>query len=204
MPSKAGPTVEGPTLTLPELSFDDEGIYECEAYNSEGRDTYQGRINVQGDYRFFIVQQSMCHFIFNALVFILQLMCICFFLTFFSSSSTRVVAGDDRLRSGDQLRSSVELCGCWKTSTLCTLATQWTATQYTGNTTHTHLSIKLLKKAFGMTMWVQLSFGLDFEAERYFFDDNLSAHHDGTVGIPVVPAGGSINPWCFLCCSLTL
>uniref|UniRef100_A0A3Q4N4V3 Contactin-2 n=1 Tax=Neolamprologus brichardi TaxID=32507 RepID=A0A3Q4N4V3_NEOBR len=47
MPSKAGPTVEGPTLTLPELSFDDEGIYECEAYNSEGRDTYQGRINVQ-------------------------------------------------------------------------------------------------------------------------------------------------------------
>lgn len=63
MPSKAGPTVEGPTLTLPELSFDDEGIYECEAYNSEGRDTYQGRINVQGDYRFFIVQQSMCHFI---------------------------------------------------------------------------------------------------------------------------------------------
>lgn len=55
-----------------------------------------------------------------------------------------------------------------------------------------------------MTMWVQLSFGLDFEAERYFFDDNLSAHHDGTVGIPVVPAGGNLNPWCFLCCSLTL
>ncbi|XP_008291579.1 contactin-2 [Stegastes partitus] len=47
MPSKAGFSVEGPTLTLPDLSFDDEGIYECEAYNSEGSDTYQGRINVQ-------------------------------------------------------------------------------------------------------------------------------------------------------------
>ncbi|XP_051803974.1 contactin-2 [Acanthochromis polyacanthus] len=47
MPSKAGFSVGGPTLTLPDLSFDDEGIYECEAYNSEGSDTYQGRINVQ-------------------------------------------------------------------------------------------------------------------------------------------------------------
>lgn len=58
MPSKASPTVAGPTLTLPELSFDDEGIYECEAYNSEGSDTYQGRINVQGDRKLLIVQQS--------------------------------------------------------------------------------------------------------------------------------------------------
>lgn len=49
MPSKAGLSAEGPTLTLPDLSFDDEGIYECEAYNSKGSDTYQGRINVQGD-----------------------------------------------------------------------------------------------------------------------------------------------------------
>lgn len=48
MPSKAGSTIEGPMLVLPELSFDDEGVYECEAYNSEGSDTYQGRINVQG------------------------------------------------------------------------------------------------------------------------------------------------------------
>ncbi|KAM6927298.1 contactin-2 [Xenentodon cancila] len=47
MPSKAGSSVEGPTLILPELSFDDEGIYECEAYNSEGSDMHQGRINVQ-------------------------------------------------------------------------------------------------------------------------------------------------------------
>ncbi|KAM4741647.1 contactin-2 [Anableps anableps] len=47
MPSKAGSSTQSPTLTLPELSFDDEGIYECEAYNSEGRDTYQGRIIVQ-------------------------------------------------------------------------------------------------------------------------------------------------------------
>ena len=51
MPSKAGSSVEGPTLILPELSFDDEGVYECEAYNSEGSDTYQGRINVQGEER---------------------------------------------------------------------------------------------------------------------------------------------------------
>ncbi|XP_041837223.1 contactin-2 [Melanotaenia boesemani] len=47
MPSKVGSSLDGPTLSLPELSFDDEGIYECEAYNSEGSDTYQGRINVQ-------------------------------------------------------------------------------------------------------------------------------------------------------------
>lgn len=50
MPSKAGSSAEGPTLILPDLSFDDEGIYECEAYNSEGSDTHQGRINVQGKY----------------------------------------------------------------------------------------------------------------------------------------------------------
>lgn len=49
MPAKAGSSVDSPTLTLPELSFDDEGIYECEAYSSEGSDTYQGRINVQGE-----------------------------------------------------------------------------------------------------------------------------------------------------------
>lgn len=48
MPSKAGSSAEGRTLILPDLSFDDEGVYECEAYNSEGSDTYQGRINVQG------------------------------------------------------------------------------------------------------------------------------------------------------------
>ncbi|XP_023249861.1 contactin-2-like, partial [Seriola lalandi dorsalis] len=47
MPSKAGSSADGPTLTLPFLSFDDEGVYECEAYNSEGSDTYQGRITVQ-------------------------------------------------------------------------------------------------------------------------------------------------------------
>ncbi|MEQ2301752.1 Contactin-2 [Ameca splendens] len=46
MPSKVGFSTQSPTLTLPELSFDDEGIYECEAYNSEGSDTYHGRIIV--------------------------------------------------------------------------------------------------------------------------------------------------------------
>lgn len=48
MPTKAGASAESPTLVLPDLSFDDEGVYECEAYNSEGSDTYQGRIIVQG------------------------------------------------------------------------------------------------------------------------------------------------------------
>uniref|UniRef100_A0A3Q2XSV1 Contactin 2 n=1 Tax=Hippocampus comes TaxID=109280 RepID=A0A3Q2XSV1_HIPCM len=47
MPSKAGSSVAGPTLILPDLSFDDEGVYECEAHNSEGVDVYQGRISVQ-------------------------------------------------------------------------------------------------------------------------------------------------------------
>uniref|UniRef100_G3PC47 Contactin-2 n=1 Tax=Gasterosteus aculeatus aculeatus TaxID=481459 RepID=G3PC47_GASAC len=47
MPSKAGSSAEAPILILPDLSFDDEGLYECEAYNSEGSDTHQGRINVQ-------------------------------------------------------------------------------------------------------------------------------------------------------------
>uniref|UniRef100_A0AAV2M8Y2 Contactin-2 n=1 Tax=Knipowitschia caucasica TaxID=637954 RepID=A0AAV2M8Y2_KNICA len=47
VPSKAGSSVDGPALVLPDLSFDDEGQYECEAYNTEGSDSYQGRINVQ-------------------------------------------------------------------------------------------------------------------------------------------------------------
>lgn len=51
LPAKSGSSAEGPTLTLPDLSFDDEGVYECEAYNSEGSDTYQGRISIQGDDR---------------------------------------------------------------------------------------------------------------------------------------------------------
>lgn len=52
-------------------------------------------------------------------------------------------------------------------------------------TQHTHLTIKLLKEAFGMTMWVQ---------QRDIFEDNFSAHRDDTVGTPVAPAGGSISP----------
>lgn len=48
LPSKVGDTEYGPILTIPDLSFDDEGLYECEAYSSEGRDTQQGRISVQG------------------------------------------------------------------------------------------------------------------------------------------------------------
>jgi hypothetical protein len=37
-----------PTLQIPSVSFEDEGTYECEAENSKGRDTVQGRIIVQG------------------------------------------------------------------------------------------------------------------------------------------------------------
>ncbi|XP_012934086.1 contactin-2 isoform X2 [Heterocephalus glaber] len=36
-----------PTLQIPSVSFEDEGTYECEAENSRGRDTVQGRIIVQ-------------------------------------------------------------------------------------------------------------------------------------------------------------
>lgn len=58
MPTKAGPSAESPTLVLPDLSFDDEGVYECEAYNSEGSDTYQGRIVVQGTVLPFFLGQA--------------------------------------------------------------------------------------------------------------------------------------------------
>ncbi|ELK03326.1 Contactin-2 [Pteropus alecto] len=36
-----------PTLQIPRVSFEDEGTYECEAENSKGRDSVQGRIIVQ-------------------------------------------------------------------------------------------------------------------------------------------------------------
>ncbi|XP_049626577.1 contactin-2 isoform X2 [Suncus etruscus] len=36
-----------PTLQIPSVTFADEGTYECEAENSKGRDTVQGRIIVQ-------------------------------------------------------------------------------------------------------------------------------------------------------------
>ncbi|KAB0391755.1 hypothetical protein E2I00_005187 [Balaenoptera physalus] len=36
-----------PTLQIPSVGFEDEGTYECEAENSKGRDTVQGRIIVQ-------------------------------------------------------------------------------------------------------------------------------------------------------------
>lgn len=48
LPFKVGASADSPILTIPDLSFDDEGVYECEAYSSEGRDTQQGRISVQG------------------------------------------------------------------------------------------------------------------------------------------------------------
>lgn len=48
LPPKVGASAEGPILIIPELNFDDEGMYECEVYNLEGRETHQGRISVQG------------------------------------------------------------------------------------------------------------------------------------------------------------
>uniref|UniRef100_A0A8C2BEL6 Contactin-3 n=1 Tax=Cyprinus carpio TaxID=7962 RepID=A0A8C2BEL6_CYPCA len=47
LPPKVGASAEGPTLIIPELNFDDEGMYECEVYTSEGRETHQGRVSVQ-------------------------------------------------------------------------------------------------------------------------------------------------------------
>ncbi|XP_066559318.1 contactin-2 isoform X2 [Amia ocellicauda] len=47
LPSKVVTSAEGSVLLVPELGFEDEGMYECEARNSEGRDTFQGRITVQ-------------------------------------------------------------------------------------------------------------------------------------------------------------
>ncbi|XP_053725357.1 contactin-2 isoform X1 [Synchiropus splendidus] len=47
IPSKAGASVNAPILLLPDLTLDDEGLYECEASNSEGSDVYRGRITVQ-------------------------------------------------------------------------------------------------------------------------------------------------------------
>ncbi|XP_050978992.1 contactin-2 [Labeo rohita] len=47
LPPKVGASAEGPILIIPELNFDDEGMYECEVFNSEGRETHQGRVSVQ-------------------------------------------------------------------------------------------------------------------------------------------------------------
>lgn len=53
-------------------------------------------------------------------------------------SSAGVVAGDERLRSGDQLRAALELHRCRQTQTHHTLATQRPAAHHTGDTMHTH------------------------------------------------------------------
>ncbi|XP_005989277.1 contactin-2 [Latimeria chalumnae] len=39
--------VTEPVLQIPNIGFDDEGTYECEAENQRGKDTYHGRIIVQ-------------------------------------------------------------------------------------------------------------------------------------------------------------
>jgi len=36
-------------LQIQDVGFEDEGTYECEAENIKGRDTYQGRITIQGN-----------------------------------------------------------------------------------------------------------------------------------------------------------
>lgn len=114
LPAKSGSSAEGPTLTLPELSFDDEGVYECEAYNSEGRETYQGRISVQGSNRsppWHLNRDSARSS---------------------RSSSAAVAAGDERLGGGDQLRAALELHRCRQTQTLRALASQRTANWHAG------------------------------------------------------------------------
>lgn len=37
-----------PVLQFQEASFDDEGTYECEAENGQGKDTFKGRLIIQG------------------------------------------------------------------------------------------------------------------------------------------------------------
>lgn len=37
-----------PVLQFKEASFDDEGTYECEAENGQGKDTFKGRLIIQG------------------------------------------------------------------------------------------------------------------------------------------------------------
>lgn len=92
MPSKAGSSVASPTLLLPDLSFDDEGVYECEAHNSEGVDVYQGRISVQGICSHLFTSESVAvAFIFDhfwKMPFSMQFFLLCF-------SSARLVAGDE-------------------------------------------------------------------------------------------------------------
>ncbi|XP_059806228.1 contactin-2 [Hypanus sabinus] len=46
MPSKVLKSVNKPVLHIPDVQFEDEGIYECEAENSKGKDSTQGRIIV--------------------------------------------------------------------------------------------------------------------------------------------------------------
>lgn len=46
VPSKMLKFVNKPILHIPDVQFEDEGVYECEAENSRGKDTFQGRIIV--------------------------------------------------------------------------------------------------------------------------------------------------------------
>lgn len=41
-----------PVLHIQSVSFDDDGTYECEAKNSMGQDSHQGRVIVQGELPF--------------------------------------------------------------------------------------------------------------------------------------------------------
>ncbi|XP_030076873.1 contactin-2 [Microcaecilia unicolor] len=45
LPSKL--TATEPVLQIPNVAFEDEGTYECEAENAKGRDSFQGRVIVQ-------------------------------------------------------------------------------------------------------------------------------------------------------------
>ncbi|XP_043572414.1 contactin-2 [Chiloscyllium plagiosum] len=44
LPSKILESINKPILHIPDVQFEDEGVYECEAENSRGKDSTQGRI----------------------------------------------------------------------------------------------------------------------------------------------------------------
>lgn len=134
LPAKSGSSGEGPTLTLPDLSFDDEGIYECEAYNSQGTDTYQGRISVQGN-ETLDTDFTLLWVIFWIWWIDSPLWTTSIKTLFSCFSSAAVATGNERLRGRNQLRTALELHRCWQTQTVCTLASQWTVNQHAGSLT---------------------------------------------------------------------
>uniref|UniRef100_A0A8C2BK62 Contactin 2 n=1 Tax=Cyprinus carpio TaxID=7962 RepID=A0A8C2BK62_CYPCA len=89
LPPKVGASAEGPTLIIPELNFDDEGMYECEVYTSEGRETHQGRVSVQENSS--CLREMSCGPL-------LALMCMCIVSLTIICVQDRVEVNNGRLR----------------------------------------------------------------------------------------------------------